>query len=326
LERRFAWRSAATALVVGALPAAAAIVYGRAVLPAPGEPSDGTSVAVVQGHIGLAERWHRYFHGRNLKTYLELTNDVLDQSGATLVVWPEAAMTFLLEDQPDYQRSIASLLHARGSELISGIPYRANAKAGDAEPYYNSVILLSEEGEVRGRYDKEYLLPFAEYVPLADVPVMKTLFGRFREFSRGDGAALLPTRVGLAGVLVCNEAVLPEAARGRARRGAEFLVNPSNDSWSRHPKFTGQWFDIVRFRAIEERRYLIRASTSGPSAVVDPWGRVQARTERYARGAASGRIEARSELSVYGRVGDLFAIGCTVVVFAALLRKPRRAL
>jgi apolipoprotein N-acyltransferase len=98
--------------------------------------------------------------------------------------------------------------------------------------------------------------------------------------------------------------VLPEAARARVREGAEILVNPSNDSWSRHPKFTGQWFDIVRFRAIETRRYLVRASTSGPSAVIDPWGRVQEKTAIWARGAASGFVLPRRELSLYARIGD----------------------
>jgi apolipoprotein N-acyltransferase len=77
-----------------------------------------------------------------------------------------------------------------------------------------------------------------------------------------------------------------------------------NDSWSRHPKFTGQWFDIVRFRAIETRRYLVRASTSGPSAVIDPWGRVQEKTAIWARGTAAGAVAPRRELSLYVRVGD----------------------
>ena len=261
-------------------------------LPDGADPSlerEGTTVAIVQGHIGLGERWHRYFHGRNLGTYLELSNGALESSDAEIVVWPEAAMTFLFDEQPDYRRSIESLLRVHDVELISGIPHREHG-AGSSESLYNSVYLLAPDGSLRARYDKAFLLPFAEYLPVGRFEIVRTLFGRFREYARGASSPPMPTRAGPAGVLVCNEAVLPEVARQRVRDGATWLVNPSNDSWSRHPKFTGQWFDIVRFRAIEQRRYLVRASTSGPSAVVDPWGRVFSPTERYARGVATARI------------------------------------
>ena len=188
------------------------------------------------------------------------------------------------------------------------------------------MYLLSEDAEVLSRYDKIDLLPFAEYLPFGHLPLLEAFFGRFREFARGGPSGLLLTRAGAAGVLVCNEAVLPEAARARAREGAVFLVNPSNDSWSRHPMFTGQWFDIVRFRAIEQRRYLVRASTSGPSAIIDPWGRVLTQTKRYARDATAARIEPRHELSFYGRVGDLFSLLCTAAVSFALVAPAMRRL
>lgn len=324
---RFGLREAAFASGRAAAPALAALAFGWSVLsPLPDagpRPADATTVAVVQGHIGLAERWHRYFHGRNLETYLRLSNDVLGSSGAEIVVWPEAAMTFVLDDQPEYRSAIASLLEARDAQLISGIPRRIPAdgagESGQAERYYNSVFLFSRDGDVLGHYDKRYLLPFAEYLPFGRLPAGEALFGRFRAFSRGDGEGLLPTRAGPAGVLVCNEAVLPEAARARAREGAVFLVNPSNDSWSRHPMFTAQWFDIVRFRAIEQRRYLVRASTSGPSAIIDPWGRVLSSTQRFARDATAAPIEPRHELSVYGRVGDLFSMLCAASVVVGLV-------
>jgi apolipoprotein N-acyltransferase len=282
--------------------------------PAPGEDLNGTTVAVVQGHIGLAERWHRHFHGRNLGHYLSLTQDVLETSGAHLVVWPEAAMTFFLEQEPQYQATIRSLLRSRDVELISGIPRQGE----QADEYFNSVYLLSPEAEVIGRYDKEYLLPFAEYIPFAKSTLLESLFGKFREFSLGSRVDPLETRAGMAGIMICNEAVLPMVARSRVLAGATFLVNPSNDSWARHPNFTGQWFDIVRFRAIEQRRYLVRASTSGPSGIIDPWGRASSTTERFARGATAGHIVARSDLSIYARVGDLFSLMCLAGVVGGL--------
>jgi apolipoprotein N-acyltransferase len=310
--RNIALRSSAASVLVLAVWLQGTLSLRDA--PAPGGEPDGTVVAVVQGHIGLGERWHRHFHGRNLNHYLNLTKDIVEASGAQLVVWPEAAMTFFLEQEPQYQAPIRSLLQPRDVELISGIPRQGE----QPDEYFNSVYLLSPEVEVIGRYDKEYLIPFAEYIPFAKSKLLEDLFGRFREFSLGSNTGPIETRAGMAGIMICNEAVLPSVARSRVLAGATYLVNPSNDSWARHPNFTGQWFDIVRFRAIEQSRYLVRASTSGPSGIIDPWGRSIKTTERFERGATSGRIVPRSELSIYARVGDLFSLLCLLGLLAGL--------
>jgi apolipoprotein N-acyltransferase len=166
-------------------------------------------------------------------------------------------------------------------------------------------------------------VPFAEYFPLR-LDVMRRRFGRVRVFEHGEETAPIPTRAGPAGVLVCNEAMLPEVAAARVARGAVYLVNPSNDTWIDDPQYTEQQFDIASLRAIEQRRYLVRASTAGPSAVIDPLGRVLARTRALESGLALGEVRAVEEVSVYGRVGDLFGGLCAAAVAAALvLRRPR---
>ena len=145
-----------------------------------------------------------------------------------------------------------------------------------------------------------------------------------RSFQHGTQTHPIPTRAGPAGIVVCNEVMLPEVVGQRVADGAAYLVNPSNDSWIDDPKYTGQQFDIARMRAIEQRRYLVRASTAGPSAIIDPWGRVLGTTEVGTRGFASGEIQARHERSVYGRVGDLFAMLCVLAVAAALVVRRAR--
>jgi apolipoprotein N-acyltransferase len=143
-------------------------------------------------------------------------------------------------------------------------------------------------------------------------------------FRHGQRTAPLPTRLGAAGILVCNEGMLPEVAAQRVRDGARFLVNPSNDSWLGRERWGVMMFELISVRAIEQRRYLVRASTSGPSAIVDPWGRVRVRTEPLSRAVTVGWIQPRSDRTVYGRVGDAFAFGCVLVAFGALLLvRPR---
>jgi apolipoprotein N-acyltransferase len=167
------------------------------------------------------------------------------------------------------------------------------------------------------------LVPFSEFVPFAGLDLSRRSFGPVRFFSRGGPTPPLPTRAGPAGILVCNEAMLPEVARERVREGAAYLVNPSNDSWVERPRWARLMFDLVRLRAVEEPRWLVRASTSGPSAIVDPWGRVRAESRLFSQGLVLGGIHPRREPSVYGRVGDLFALGCAAAVGLRLLL-PRR--
>jgi apolipoprotein N-acyltransferase len=135
---------------------------------------------------------------------------------------------------------------------------------------------------------------------------------------------LLPTVAGSAGIVICNEALFPETVADRVRAGAGFLVNLSNDSWLLDPQFSAQAVDATRFRAVEQRRWLVRASTSGPSAIIDPWGRVQAATAPFTRETLAGSIAERGEPSIYGRTGDAFGFVCLIAALASWTWSTRR--
>jgi apolipoprotein N-acyltransferase len=323
------WRRAArpsprrlAALGACVLPALAILAYGHAALRRAAQretDAPAIRVAIAQGNLDLGARWRADAYGRNLDLYLGLTREA-GAERPDIVFWPEAAMTFFVEDEPLYRRVLGSVLRGVGAELVAG---GVRAVRAEEPLYYNSVYVLGEDGEVRGRYDKEYLLPFSEYFPLR-IDVLKRRFGRIRAFQHGEVVGPVPTRAGPAGVLVCNEAMLPEVAAARVARGAVYLVNPTNDSWITDPQYTQQQFDIATLRAIEQRRYLVRVSTAGPSAVIDPWGRTRAVTRPLTRSVVVGEIRPRRERSLYGRVGDLFAGACVVVAAAALLAPRRR--
>jgi apolipoprotein N-acyltransferase len=315
-------RRAALGLALATVPAVVALVYGAVVLArADVEEGRPTRVAIVQGNVDVGSTWRSDHYGLNLDLYLRLTRDVLSAEGPRVVFWPEGAMTFFLEQDQLYRAAIRGVLRVGGAELVAGGPSAA------AEPgtHWNSIFLVSSEGEILGRYDKQYLVPFTEYFPLGGVDVLRRRFERVRVYTPGPPRPPLPTAAGRAGVLTCNEAMLPEVVGARVAEGAEYLVNPSNDSWLSDRQYSAQQFDIVTMRAVEQRRYLVRASTSGPSAIVDPWGRVQVATAMLAQAVAAGTIRTRSERSAYGRVGDAFGIGCVLVVavtVAGALRRP----
>jgi apolipoprotein N-acyltransferase len=312
-------------LAAGFAPALAALVFGALALREAGAPSGpGVAAALVQADVDIGSRYRPELYGQNLDAYLGLTLQALDEVRPALVFWPEAALTFHLEAEPIYRATIVRALAAGDAELVTGGPW---ATPGDSAVYTNSVFVLAPDGELRGRYDKEVLVPFAEFTPLAALELVRRNFGRVRSFSRGAATAPLPTRAGRAGILVCNESMLPELARRRVLDGAEILVSPSNDSWIAHRNWSRLAFHMALVRAIEQRRYLVRVSTSGPSAIVDPWGRVQIESAPKSRAVIAGKLRPRRELSLYARAGDAFALGCAAALALALAARagPRRA-
>jgi apolipoprotein N-acyltransferase len=144
---------------------------------------DGVPIAVVQADLDLGSQWRPEFYGRNLDAYLRLTHAALQHHPAPrLVVWPESALSFFLDDEPLYRAAIARVLGPSGAELIAGGPRTAD---GNAPPFHNTTFLVRADGEIAAWYDKRQLLPFAEQFPLRSGALLQRRFGRVREFTAG---------------------------------------------------------------------------------------------------------------------------------------------
>jgi apolipoprotein N-acyltransferase len=157
--------------------------------------------------------------------------------------------------------------------------------------------------------------------------LLKRNFGRVRELAVGPESPPIASRAGLLGSIVCNEAMYPEDARERVTAGAEVLANLSNDSYVPGNEFAENQLRIAVLRAIEQRRYLVRASTSGPSAIVEPSGRVAARSAPHSVAVLRGHIAPSRATTLYARIGDAFAWLCLFAAAAAALatlRTPSR--
>jgi apolipoprotein N-acyltransferase len=317
-ERRLT-RRAAGGLVLAAACVALTVSYGRLRLDQPVSDSDATAVGVVQANLDLGAQWDEQLRGRNLDLYGRLTIDLLRRSPVPLVVWPETALTFFLDgdDGAPYRESIASLLRPGQVQLVTGGPHVI--EAATAPTFFNSAFVVAPDGAVLARYDKQHLLPFAEYFPLPRLDFLRRDFGRVREFASGAATPPLPTVAGRAGVLICNEGLFPEIAAQRVREGAQYLINLSNDTWLNDRTYSEITFNMLGFRAIEQRRYLVRASSSGPSAIVDPRGRVLARSEPLSEAVLHGAIAPRDQRTPYSRIGDVFVFACAAVVILTLL-------
>lgn len=307
-------RRAWAGVVVAGVVVAAVLGYGQLRLDAFASDAPASeTVAIVQPDVDVAAHWREDQFGAHLDVYLELTRAVLASTPATLVVWPESALAFFVETEPRYRAAIGRVLAETGTSLVAGGP----REAGDA--YFNAAFLLSPDGAITARYDKQQLLPFAEYLPWRGLDALTRRFGRVREFTHGASSAPFETPIGRAGVLVCNEAFFGDVARDRVARGAEVLLALTNDGWVDDRQFATMATDMLRMRAVEQRRWVVRASTSGPSGVIDAVGRMRVSADVDVRAAITGEVRARPERSPYSVVGDVFAFACAATTLCALL-------
>ena len=273
------------------------------------------AVAAVQGNVANAYRWQRAYFERTLAVYAGLTQRAR-AAAPDLVVWPENAVDFYLEREPMLRMQLARVAAVAPAGLLVGSPRLATP--GEAR---NSVQLLGADGAIRDVYDKQHLVPFAEYNPLRRAAPDP----RDPVYAPGGPAEPLATAVGRLGTTICYEVLFPDLVRDLVRRGAQVLVNVSNDSWldAGDGAALEQHFSMTVFRAIETRRDLVRAAGSGASGFIDPLGRVVATVPRNTAGTVVGRVRLRDELTPYVRWGDawIFVFGAVV---ACDVFRPRR--
>jgi apolipoprotein N-acyltransferase len=227
-------------------------------------------------------------------------------ASAPLVIWPELPAPLYYYDDPDVRRDAFGIAASHGYFLFETV-----ALTPDHRPL-NSAVLLGRDGAELGRYDKIDLVPFGEYVP----PVFSFVNRVTQEagdFVPGETVRVLPAGRQRLGVFICYEAAFPDLVRRFTAAGANVLVNLSNDGYFGHSQARAQHLLIARMRAVENRRFLIRATNDGLSAVVNPAGRIVQSLPPFRQLAAVVRYANIGDVTFYARYGDWFAWSCLVV-------------
>lgn len=319
--RAGAVRAALPALGLAGLVLAAQYAYGVWRLAAPA-PAARVPIAIVQGNNDLGAQWHPEHDDEILATYLALSRAAMARARPRLLVWPESAVTFFLARDPRRLERVRALLAADDTALIAGAPH---VEDGDpAVPsFYNSAFYVTATG-IQARYDKVRLLPFAEYFPLRFADFLRRRFGRVRAFTPGRGAPLIDSDVGRLATVICFEAVFAELVRERMAAGADLLLNLSNDAWLGAGSGPAQHLAMVVPRAVENRTWVVRATTSGISAVIDPRGVVRDATPTFAQAVVEARVAPGHRSTLYQRWGDWFAAACALAVAGLALARARR--
>lgn len=308
-------RVAPRILAVSLMLLIAILCYGAARLAEGFDHGDPLRVAVVQGNNNLGTQWKSEHYGAGLDTYVRLSRQAFEEQPFDLSVWPESAITFFLAHEPSYRKALTRGLEGLGADLITGAPHHE-----DGEKYFNSAFHVAADGTLTGRYDKTHLLPFGEYFPLRFIELLRRQFERVRSFTPGAEGVLLQTRAGPAAVVICFEAIFPEIVRERMAKGARFLVNLSNDVWLGSGTGQSQHLDMVVLRAVENRTWIVRSTTTGISAFIDPWGRVRAASPLFEEAVLHHEITPQHVGTVYQRWGDVFAYLCVAVSIAVVVR------
>lgn len=270
--------------------------------------------ALVQPNISETEDWTPATFAETLSRLRLLTLQAAGEGSRPprLVVWPEVPAPFLYDSDPVFRGEVQDLARTSRSAFLFGAV--AHTPAGAP---LNSAFMIGPGGEFLGRYDKIYLVPFGEFVP--------PLFGFVNRITQEAGDFAAGTRIVLfrsegrrVGTFICYEAALPHSARRVAAAGAEVFVNISNDGYFGHSAAQDQHLKIVRMRAVENRRWILRCTNNGITAAIDPAGRVLERLPADRAAALQAHYSYVSAQTVYTRYGGWFPLLCAAASLLAL--------
>src|SRR5205823_4503363 len=261
----------------------------------------GTWLRLVQPSIPETLKWDPGAAEANFRRLIELSSGPAEHQLAA-VLWPEAATPFLIERDDPHRAAIAAVAPKDGYVITGAL--RANPALDPPTRIWNSIEAIDGAGVIRARYDKAHLVPFGEYMPFGDILPVKKITPGSIDLSAGPG----PQTIALPGLpawspIICYEAIFPGAVTPDDPRPG-WILNLTNDAWYGRSSGPYQHFAIARSRAVEEGLPLVRVANNGISGVVDPAGRVVARTRLDAVGHADVPLPAALSPTLYASVGD----------------------
>jgi apolipoprotein N-acyltransferase len=281
-------------------------------------------VGLIQGNIAQEDKWNPAEARRIFTTYIAMSRDAV-RRGAEFLIWPESSTPFSFED--DVQGALVrELARETGVPILFGSDQ--TIRTGAEPRHYNAAFMLSNDGRTAAVYRKIHLVPFGEFVPLADwlsffPPLVQTLAG-FAPFTPGDSMVMLPVESHLISTAICYEVVYPALVREAVDGGSQLLTTITNDAWYGQSSAPHQHFALASMRAIEQGRYLARAANTGISGVVDPYGRVVRASGLFEQAGLVEEVRLLTHRTVYSSFGDLIAYISVALTAAALITVGRR--
>ncbi len=319
--------------VLGRYQGVAAVALGACVLwgigayrlnANPVQFDESVKLRIVQPNIPQAEKWKPENRQKIFELMLSLTdtNASPERSGVkdvTHVIWPESAVPFLLDEDPQALAAIADLL-PDGVTLLTGAIVRPAPSADQPRGgVYNSVLMMDGNADIVSRYVKSHLVPFGEYLPLANIlePLgLRKLVTLPGGFIPGPGPQTLQVpNAPPVSPLICYEIIFPGDVTDTSNRPA-WLLNVTNDAWFGDSLGPRQHFAQARVRAIEEGLPLVRAANTGISAVIAPNGQVVRQLGLGKQGIVDAFLPIPSTQTIFSKIQNL---ACAIIIFMCVL-------
>lgn len=300
--------------------------------------SPALKVGLIQGNLSLEVKGKQAYFAANLNKYLELSKKV----AVDLLIWPESVSSKWMPEEVSNLSELGMNFNlntplifgglayaprdsAEIQALINNFPELATKQFVDSFSFkkYNAAIGIDAAGNVLGRYYKKVLMPFGEYIPYSDhFPWIRLSLPMIADFSPGDKDK--PIELGeqiKAGTLICYEDLVPSLSREAVNQGANLLVNLTNDAWYGETPASHQHHLLALWRAIETRRYFLRSTNTGYTAIVSPFGESIKPLATFTEDFLVSDVHLLQSKSIYSQLGDLPAQLLVVVLGLLCFRK-----
>jgi apolipoprotein N-acyltransferase len=280
---------------------------------------------LVQENIPILDEWTPEYYQQTLQHFREdsiptQANTMPGEPLPSVIVWPESPAPFFINDE-SFRRAVSTVARESNAYVIVGsIGTNANPAMRRPEEISNSAALITPSGEWAARYDKIHLVPFGEYVPFHALlgSFVTKLTREVGNFVPGTTRNVFDLGHYKAGVFICYESIFPGEIRQFPANGGSVLFNISNDGWFGYYGAPEQHLNQVRMRAIENNRWILRATNTGITSAIDPFGRVVARAPRDVRTVLDAPFGVVEGTTFYTRHGDWFPYLCAIISVVAV--------
>jgi apolipoprotein N-acyltransferase len=306
---------------------AVAALFGFLRMPdGPTATVPGVRLRLVQPSIEQSLKWVDGRYDENLRRHIKLS---LEPAAAmpNIIIWPEAAEPYPIDDHPDNARALGSMLKP-GQLLATGIA--RDFLSANPPTFRDSLEVLDSKGDIVAVYDKFHYVPFGEYMPLSRwLPIVQAVAAGDIEPTEGPGPVTI-TIPGFppVGPLICYEVIFPHDVVDEEHR-PDWLIDVTNDGWFGRSAGPYQHFAMMRVRAVEEGLPLANAANDGISGVIDPYGRVIARLGLEAVGIVDSDLPVHIAKTLYAKIGDwaffimVLGLGVAGVLLSHAPARPR---
>ncbi len=313
-------------IVIALVTLATAYTYGAVRLSLnPTQYNEAYRFHLIQPNIAQAEKWEDKYLIRNFESHVVLSNQERDERLKHIYIWSETAVPPILLNSRDTNNRIQAVL--KDNAILLAGTLTAEATEDKFKPaYYNALSLWDKNNNGTRKYAKTHLVPFGEYIPFQNLIPLKTVT-QFNGFARGNGPETHKIeRYPSFTSAICYEIIFPHKQVNASQPRPDYILTITNDGWYGDSAGPRQHFRQARFRAIEQGIPVVRAANTGISGVIDPVGRIIAKSNLLKIQTIEAKLPKHlsSNLPIYARLGDiLFLILCmtTLVTSATITRR-----